>query len=87
FVEDVSLARSEPVVITPVYAEDPDLGGNYVGQTVIVSRDWDASTLSLQGFGAWWYQRNTRVPPQVAQEAVLWLRQDIYDGVAVDGLQ
>ncbi|MEM6284652.1 MAG: hypothetical protein AAF787_20860, partial [Chloroflexota bacterium] len=87
FVEDLSLARSEAVIITPTYAESPDLGGNYVGQRVVLSRGWDTSTLSVQGFGGWWYQRNTRVPPQVAQEAVLWLRQDVYDGVAIDGLQ
>jgi hypothetical protein len=82
FVEDVSLARSEQIIIAPNYEESPDLGGNYVGQNVVLTREWDPSTLSVQGFGAWWYQRKTRVPPQPMQEAVLWLRQDIYDGVS-----
>ncbi len=87
YVSDFAQARSAAVVLAPPTAEPPQLGGNYVGQSLVVSRGWDVNTLSLQGTMAWWFQRSTRVPPQSAQEVVLWLRQDIYDGVDIPGLQ
>lgn len=81
FVRDLSAARSEAVILTPPLAEDANLGGNYVGQSLVISRDWGFDSLAAQGTLAWWFQRSTRVPPQPAQEVVLWLRQDVYDGV------
>ncbi len=84
YVSDPAGARTREVVIAPMTEEAPDLGGNYVGQDIVISRDWNLDSLTAQGLMAWWLQRRTRVPAQTAQQVVLWLRQDVYDGTVTD---
>lgn len=84
FIGDVVDARGAEVVILPLQAEIPDLGGSYVGQTVAVTYDWDTNTLSGLDIPAWWLQRHTRVPGLPVDSVVLWVRQDIYNGVPFD---
>lgn len=84
YVRDVSAAQGQPVVLAPATQNPPDLGGNYVGQSLVITRDWDANELLPQGVPAWYFQRRTRTQPLPSQEVVLWLRQDVYDGVTVD---
>ncbi len=78
-------ARGAPIIIAPAIDLEPDFAGNYVGQTFVLTRRWDMSTLTLVGFPAWWLQQRTRVPAQPVGEVVLWLRQDIYAGLANQG--
>lgn len=81
FISDVSEARAQEIVLLPALAELPDLGGAYVGQDFIISRGWNTSSLEGFDFIPWWLHRRTRVPALPTQTVVLWLRQDIYDGV------
>lgn len=81
YVPDATSAQQQPVVLTPVTREPPELGGNYVGQSLVIARDWDMGDLLPQGVPAWYFQRRTRTEPQPVQEIVLWVRQDVYDGV------
>jgi len=74
------------VILAPPAAEPPDLGGSYLGETFILQRDWNPNTLNFWQVGAWWFQRKTRVPGQPLQEVVLWVRQDVYNGVPFPGL-
>lgn len=85
-VPSTDAARGRPIVIAPLTAEAPDLGGNYVGQTFHLRRGWSLETLSPRELPAWWFQRQTRVPPSPTVSVVLWLRQDIYAGVPFPGL-
>lgn len=87
FIQDLSEARTQPIVILPELLEPPDLGGNYVGQTFVISRWWSPQSVRLTDFPAWWLQRQTRTPATVTNSVVLWLRQDIYSGVKLDEFQ
>ncbi len=80
FVDSLNGAVGEQIVILPDII-DPDLGGSYVGQDFVISRTWDSSTLEPVDFLTWWLQSRARVQPQVEGRVVLWLRQDVYDGV------
>lgn len=84
FVASSNDARARPVALLPLQAEPPDLGGSYVGQRFVVSRTWDPQTMQAADLPAWWLQRRVRAPHS-AETVVLWLRQDIYDGLSLDG--
>ena len=77
-------ARTQEVVLLPLLAEPPELGGSYVGQDFILQRTWPMTSLEGLDFIPWWLQRRTRMPDLPAQTMVLWLRQDIYDGAPFD---
>jgi hypothetical protein len=87
FVRHEADARAQEVVLTRLMPEAPSLGGNYLGQSFTLRRTWSTDTLTAREFPAWWFQRATRTPPEVAQTVVLWLRQDLYEGVDVPGLE
>ncbi len=84
YINDASEARGQEIALLPLAAESPDLAGDYVGQEFIVSRVWRPQTLQGFDFVAWWAQRRTRVPAVPDQTLVLWLRQDVYNGVPFD---
>lgn len=73
--------RAQEVVLLPAMAEPPALGGSYVGQDFVTRRGWRMTGMEAFDFLPWWMQRRTRVPQLPVQTMVLWLRQDIYDGV------
>lgn len=81
YITEPGEGRAQEVVLLSASVEPPALGGAYVGQDWAVVRTWAEST--LLGFDAlpWWTQGRTRVPAQSVLTLVLWLRQDIYDGV------
>lgn len=81
WVSNVNEARAQTIIIAPPTAEPPEFGGNYVGQSFLISQSWDISRLALQDVSAWLYQRNTQIAPETKQSVILWLRQDIYNGV------
>ncbi|NDJ60116.1 MAG: hypothetical protein GYB67_03275 [Chloroflexi bacterium] len=81
FIAVTAEARLEPVALLPQTPTEPDLGAAYVGQDFGVQRTWAWGTLRVIDFSAWWSQRRTRVAPNDTDRAVLWLRQDIYDGI------
>ncbi|MBZ0293587.1 MAG: hypothetical protein K8L99_13550 [Anaerolineae bacterium] len=87
YIADVNEARTQSMVLLPTLPESPSLGGDYVGQDFILSRNW--SLQSLQGFDflTWWFQRRTRLSETPDEVMVLWLRQDVYNGVPFDPAQ
>jgi hypothetical protein len=61
----------------------PNLGGAYVGQSFTLEYRWDANTARFIDFPGWWSHGHVRVPPHPLLTVVLWVRQDIYDGVSL----
>ena len=83
YVSTITEARLDPVVLVPSsLGVEPDLGGSYVGQAFAIHQSW-----SLSGSGFWetlgWWLQGRIAPEKILEDsAVLWLRQDVYDGVA-----
>ena len=59
-----------------------DLAGNYVGQRFILRRSVSIADVDIWDIAAWWSQG--RLDRGLVQEeaAILWLRQDVYNGAA-----
>jgi predicted membrane-bound mannosyltransferase len=87
FITDVAAARGQEIVLLPTALDKPDLGGGYVGQKFVISRNWNLSGVGLPNFPAWWLQRRTLTGALPTEEMTLWLRQDVYNGTQADGLQ
>lgn len=81
FVPDVAAARAQEIVLLPVALENPDLGGSYVGQRFVVTSTWNTRDVRVLDFLGWWLQRRTRTGGVPSETMVLWLRQDVYNGV------
>jgi hypothetical protein len=81
YITDISDAVGDQVVLLPSTIPSPELGAGYVGQDFQITRVWDLATLNLIDFPAWWTQRQTRVPWTNADAVVLWLRQDVFEGI------
>lgn len=62
-----------------------DLSGDYVGQRFVLRRRWSLANIDAWDLAAWWSQGRIE-RSQIEEEAViLWLRQDVYNGVATTG--
>lgn len=81
YIQALEDATADPVVLLPLQAEPPNLGGAYVGQDFLISQTWDVNTVELKDLPAWWLQNLVRVPYRTREYIALWLRQDIYEGV------
>lgn len=81
FIRDIGEARGQEIILLPQAPEIPDLGGDYVGQEFVISRTWNLNSLRGLDVLTWWSQRRTRSAYAPADTFVLWLRQDIYNGV------
>ena len=81
FITDVHDAQAQEIALLPMYNEPPDLGGSYVGQTFHISETWSPGTIQLSGLLSWWIAGHNRISGTESNTMVLWLRQDIYDGV------
>ncbi|MAS33063.1 MAG: hypothetical protein CL610_03590 [Anaerolineaceae bacterium] len=79
--------RTQKAVLLPETDEPPQLGGSYVGQQFVVIREWQPDTLLGFDLLPLWTQRRTRTAPTPSQTMVLWLRQDVYDGVEFNAVQ
>lgn len=85
FIPAASAADGQEFIIM---ADDPiqtnAITGDFVGQRFVLRRKLDLTQLDGWDLPAWWSHR--RVDAQQFQEeaVVLWLRQDVYDGVPVD---
>ncbi len=82
FITDVKDATGDGVVLLPASIQSPQLGSAYVGEKFTMTRSWDLSTMSLIDLPAWWTQRQARTPWTSSDDYVLWLRQDVYEGIA-----
>lgn len=85
FIPDANAAKLVGVVLLPSVIEQPDLGGPYVGERFGITNTWNMGSVRLLDFPAWWLQRRTRTGGVPSDEMVLWLRQDVYNGVPQPG--
>ena len=84
FVRDAEVATSDPIVIMAATDDGPpDLGGSYVGQRFLLRRYKSLLDLNIWQLPAWWSHRRLRDNIGIEEAAILWLRQDVYDGRAI----
>ena len=83
FVGTAAIAAGKPIIIMAQGEEAfVDLQGDYVGQSFLLRRRTPFAQLDPWQLPAWWSLRRLRRDTTGAEGAViLWLRQDVYDGV------
>lgn len=91
FVDTLSEAATAPIVIAPDFSVDgdgtqPNLGGSYVGQRFVLSRQWQPDMLTGFDFGTWLMQRQVRIQPAPKQQVALWVRMDVFDSLPIEDL-
>ncbi|MDZ4766699.1 MAG: hypothetical protein SGI73_19340 [Chloroflexota bacterium] len=84
FITDIAEAATQAVAVLPSEEAAPDLGAPYVGQDFVVGRRWAWRQLNALDAAAWWSQGQSRTPSLETDAVVLWLRQDVYQGVPFD---
>lgn len=60
------------------------LAGDYVGQRFVLRRKLSLSNLGFWDLPAWWSQGRLDSDLLAEEAVVLWLRQDVYDGIPFD---
>ncbi|MBZ0285980.1 MAG: glycosyltransferase family 39 protein [Anaerolineae bacterium] len=81
YISNVADARTQEIALLPEMNEPPDLGGSYVGSRFDVVANWSPQSVQFADLLAWWLQRKTRLQSDPVDTLVLWLRQDVYNGV------
>jgi len=84
FVNTAAEAAGARIVLTAQQDEAANaLGGDYVGQRFLLRRSWRLADLGLWDLPAWWSQGRLRESRLNEEHALLWLRQDVYDGISI----
>jgi hypothetical protein len=91
FVDTLGEAATAPIVIAPDFSTEgdgtqPDLGGSYVGQRFVLTREWQPNMLTGFDFGTWLLQRQVRLQPAPKQPVALWVRMDVFDNLPIEDL-
>lgn len=85
FVNTAAEAAGAQIVLA---APDDEAGnapaGDYVGQHFRLRSNWSPARLGIWDIPAWWSQGRLRADSLEIDGAVLWLRQDVYDGIPFD---
>lgn len=81
FVSAASEAARDEIIVMAQQAEEPELGGSYVGQSFVLTREFSLGSLRLLDLPAWLLQRQLGDEVWTQDVSVLWLRVDVYDGV------
>lgn len=85
FVNSVSAVQNDQIILmAETSVNNPDLGGDYVGQSFVLERKWSFTQLNVMDIFAWWSQRRFRKEQQLEERSILWLRQDVYDGIPIN---
>ncbi len=85
FVNKAEEAAGARIVLTAQQDEAANaLAGDYVGQRFMLRRSWRLADLGLWDLPAWWSQGRLRAGKLIEEHALLWLRQDVYDGISKD---
>jgi len=85
FVNAAVEVAGAPIVLTAQQGEAAQaLEGDYVGQRFLLRRSWSFADLGLWDLPAWWSQGRLREGKLNEDYALLWLRQDVYDGIPND---
>ncbi len=84
FAPSAAVATGAQIVLMAETADAAALlGGDYVGQRFVLRRNWSLSQAGLGDLPFWWTTGRQRAE-QIEEEAVLlWLRQDVYDGIPI----
>lgn len=77
-------ARAQIVLAAPNDELALALDGDYVGQRFLLRGNWSLAQLSLTDLPAWWTLGRVREDSFKEESVMLWLRQDVYDGIPVD---
>ena len=83
FLSVAGAASGDPIIITAEGDERANsLAGNYVGQRFLLRRKASLTDIDHWDWPVWWTQG--RLAPELIEEeaVILWLRQDVYDGVS-----
>ncbi|MCY4466431.1 MAG: hypothetical protein OXE46_12930 [Chloroflexi bacterium] len=85
FVPSALQAAGEPIVLmADDDAQSAQLHGDYVGQRFVLGRSWSWTQQSVWDMPAWWTQTGRRPVSDFSEDAlIVWLRQDVYDGVPI----
>lgn len=84
FVNTIDAVQGDQIILmAETSVTQPELGGDYVGQSFILRHTWSASKLNPVDIWAWWSQRRIREEQRLQEISVLWLRQDVYNGIPV----
>lgn len=81
FVQTLAEVANPKLILLAEEAPTETLTGDYVGQRFVVLRNWSLKHASVWDLPAWWSQRRIRDHAIQEQALILWLRQDVYDGV------
>lgn len=82
FINSPAEAAGEGIVLTTQLDQEPEtLGGDYVGQRFLLQRSWSFTELGFWDLPAWWSQGRLRDGILEDVVVMLWLRQDVYDGI------
>ena len=85
FVNTAAEASGAAIVLMAAdEAREAALQGDYVGQRFALRQNWSFAELSLWDWPAWWTQGRLREAVKREDRLMLWLRQDVYDGVSQD---
>ncbi len=85
FVNRVEAAARSQIVVTAQTDELANaLDGDYVGQRFLLRRNWSLAQLSLWDLPAWWSLGRLSEENVKEEHIVLWLRQDVYDGIPAE---
>lgn len=79
--------QDDPVILMRVEGGERDLafGGAYLGQDFILLQQWSLGNLMALEYPAWWSQHTALNSGAVYDEALLWVRQDVWAGIRGDG--
>lgn len=84
FVNSVNAVQGNQIILmAETNVNEPDFGGDYVGQSFVIRRTWSPASLNVFDFSAWWSQRRFRTEQQIQNVSILWLRQDVYNGIPI----
>ena len=78
FVHGVGPEVTSAAVLMPVLPDQPRMGADYVGKTLIITQTWSLDSLSWRDNVMWYYRHESRVKPVDSVLARLWVRKDIY---------
>ena len=84
FVNAAEEAAGAQIVLLAEGADGEALAGNYVGQRFVLQRSWSLNQAGIWDLAAWWTQRRVRDASFQTEAVMLWLRQDVYDGIPIE---
>lgn len=78
FVRGVGPEVSTPAVVMPVTVPQPRMGADYVGKDLILRRMWAMDSLSWRDSLMWLYRGDSLLKPVPSEQAMVWVRKDVY---------